>query len=162
MTANTIEHRNISNAKEILPSSDNVVLLKGDLTDLTSVSKAIESIPTSVEFDILINNAGIMSFERSETIDGFESTFQVNLLAPFMIFEKLKKNLTNDCKVINTVSGLHQGKINFKDLQFKKNWSMLRTYRQSKLGLILLTRLLATENPDIKFYSQLLRYEVID
>jgi len=32
--------------------------------------------------DVLINNAGLMQSERSETRDGFETTFQVNHLAP--------------------------------------------------------------------------------
>jgi retinol dehydrogenase 12 len=66
----------------------------------------------------------------------------VNLLVPFILAESflpmLKK--ADAPKVINTASALHQGKINFADLQFAQKFSGFKAYRQSKLGIILLTR----------------------
>lgn len=132
----------------------NLKILIADLLDLNSLSQVIKGLSSKVSFDLVINNAGIMSFERSETIDGFESTYQVNLLAPFLITELVRSRLNKGAKMINTVSALHQGEINFKDLQFKSAWSMLKSYRQSKLGLILLTRIWAKEFGDLNFYSQ--------
>lgn len=38
---------------------------------------------------------------------------------------------------------MHQGEINFEDIEFKSNFSGFKAYRQSKLGVILLTKILA-------------------
>ena len=38
---------------------------------------------------------------------------------------------------------MHYGTINFEDIEFKQKFSGAKAYRQSKLGLILFTRLLA-------------------
>jgi NAD(P)-dependent dehydrogenase (short-subunit alcohol dehydrogenase family) len=56
--------------------------------------------------------------------------------------------------VIFTASGLHQGTIHFSDLGFKRRFSGFNAYRQSKLGIILITRLLAIkpEHAGIGFY----------
>jgi len=59
-----------------------------------------------------------------------------NLLLPLLV-------KSNEPRLIFTSSGLHQGKINFDDLEFRKKFSGFRSYRQSKLGVILSCRLLA-------------------
>jgi NAD(P)-dependent dehydrogenase (short-subunit alcohol dehydrogenase family) len=43
---------------------------------------------------------------------------------------------------------MHYGTINFDDIEFKHNFSGAKAYRQSKLGLILFTRLLALKLKD--------------
>jgi hypothetical protein len=121
----------------------NVELIECDLSSLASVKNAIELVKSKTDvLDILVNNAGLWEFNGfAQTEDQLERTFQVNLLVPFILAESflpmLKK--ADAPKVINTASALHQGKINFADLQFAQKFSGFKAYRQSKLGIILLT-----------------------
>lgn len=115
----------------------------GDLAYLKSVIKACETFLNSGDtLDVLIHNAGIWNFGFKESNDGVEETWQVNVLAPVlitkMVFAVLKKS--NSPQIIFTASGLHQGKINFDDPEFRENFSGYKAYRQSKLADMLLTR----------------------
>jgi len=118
---------------------------------------AIDDIKRKTDkIDILVNNAGMWNTDFNETADGFEETFQVNLLAPVFLLEGLLPLLTNsvEAKYIVTSSGLHQGTINFEDIEYRTKWSGFNAYRQSKLGVILMTRLYAKNHPNITFCAQ--------
>ena len=97
------------------------------------------------KLDVLINNAGTWDFKRRETVDGVERAFAVNFLAPFLLtnlmLDLLKQSAPS--RVINVASALHRGKVNFDDIEFKRHYSGFRAYSQSKLCLILFTRLLS-------------------
>lgn len=119
-----------------------------DLSSLKSILEACEQVGAhSAQIDLLILNAGLWNFEFKETIDQIEETLQVNLLAPVVMFQRLIANMPKGegAKVIFTSSGLHQGTINFSDLEFRKKFSGFKAYRQSKLGILLLTRWLAKQ-----------------
>lgn len=123
-------------------------LIKGNLNDLSSVVSMCEELISKTDrLDIIINNAGIMNFKFAESIDGIEETLQVNLLAPVLITHLLAHLLieSDDPKVIYTASALHQGTIRFKDIEFRKGFSSFKSYKQSKLGIILMTRLFAKD-----------------
>jgi NAD(P)-dependent dehydrogenase (short-subunit alcohol dehydrogenase family) len=97
-----------------------------DLSSLESVSAAAQQfMQQQGRLDILINNAGAWLSEFTETTDGIEQTLQVNLLAPYVLIRALQPLLerSDDARIINTASGLHQGKISFDDLEFRKNFS---------------------------------------
>lgn len=147
--------------KELLQSENlqaNIEFIICDLSSFQSITKACEAIRSKCsQIDLLILNAGLWNFDFQESKDGIEETLQVNLLAPFLIFLKTKEliPLNNGSKIIFTASGLHQGKIQFDDLEFKNDFSGFKAYRQSKLGVILLTRLFA-QLPDylgMSFYA---------
>lgn len=117
-----------------------------DLNSFDSIAQASEEIHLNYEqIDVLINNAGIMSFDRAESVDSIETTWQTNVLAPMLLSHFLLDLLTKSpqAKLIFTASALHQGHINFDDLESKTKFSSYKAYRQSKLGIILLTRILA-------------------
>jgi NAD(P)-dependent dehydrogenase (short-subunit alcohol dehydrogenase family) len=118
-----------------------------DLLDLASVKKSMEYIKgLKLEWYALVNNAGTWEFERKESKQGIEATFQVNVLAPFLLMSEMQNLLsTEEGRIINTASALHQGVIQWSDIEFKNNYSSFKAYRQSKLCIILLTRLLASE-----------------
>lgn len=60
--------------------------LKMDLNDLQSVKAAARNFAQMERcLDILINNAGIMATPFELTKDGYESQWQVNYLAPFIL-----------------------------------------------------------------------------
>ncbi len=129
-----------------------------DLSSLESIEKACESIKqTYKSIDLMVLNAGLWNFQFIETVDKIEETLQVNLLAPIVIFNELKELIpkNQESKVIFTSSGLHQGIINFSDIEFRQKFSGFKAYRQSKLGLLMLTRWLSKQPSyaGITFYS---------
>ena len=137
-----------------------IELVECDLTSLDSVSMACEEIVESYHhLDMIINNAGIMNFEFRESKDGIEATWQVNLLAPMLISHLLMPCFKEvlQPKIIFTTSGLHRGVIDFEDPEWrKKKFVGYKCYSQSKLGVILMTRLLAQklDEKEIGVYTQ--------
>jgi NAD(P)-dependent dehydrogenase (short-subunit alcohol dehydrogenase family) len=136
-----------------------IELIECDFNSLGSVKLACSNIKESTSrLDALVNNAGTWNFKFTETEDGIENTLQVNLLAPVILINELKGLLqrSDSPKVINTASALHQGSINLGDLELRNKFSGFKAYRQSKLGIILLSRLYQKRFEDlgIDFYSQ--------
>lgn len=126
-----------------------------DLNDLSSIRSAIETVNQEhTHLDLLINNAGLWNKVLESSKDGIESTLQVNLLAPLLFMEGFLPLLkAAGGKVINTASALHQGDLQLDDLEFGADFSGFKAYRQSKLGLILLTRWMAEQHDEIGFYT---------
>ena len=60
-------------------------LVLADLYSLAEVRKAAAELRDKVpRLDVLINNAGLIHDKRELTVDGFERTFALNHLAPFL------------------------------------------------------------------------------
>jgi len=121
-------------------------MLKCDLASFESIRNCCKEFKSKYDkLHVLINNAGVWDFKRRESKDGIENIFATNYLAPFLItnllIDILKKGSSS--RIINVTSGMHYGTINFDDIEFKQKFSGAKAYRQSKLGLILFTRLLA-------------------
>ena len=96
--------------------------------------------------DVLVNNAGIVTMRRKESVDGIEMTWAVNHLASFLLTNLLLDMLkaSTPARIVNVSSALHrQGKINFDDGQGKKNYNGLAAYNNSKLANLLFTYALA-------------------
>lgn len=119
-----------------------------DLSSLDSIPKACDELRTKTDkLDMIINNAGLMNFKFIETENHIEETLQVNLLAPILISHLLIDLLakSSSAKLIFTASGLHSGVIHFDDIEFRNKFISYKSYAQSKLGIILLTRYLANK-----------------
>lgn len=102
------------------------------------------------QLDVLVNNAGGVFSPRSETADGFEWTFGVNHLAPFLLTNLLLPALqvaarrSGSARIVTVSSAAHvMSKLNFDDLQSQRRYSAFRVYAQSKLANILFTYELA-------------------
>jgi NAD(P)-dependent dehydrogenase (short-subunit alcohol dehydrogenase family) len=97
--------------------------------------------------DILANNAGGLTTDRTITEDGHEWMFQVNYLAPFLLTNLLLGRLgkSEDARVISTSSAAHRfGKIDLDDLSNTGGrFGVQRSYAASKLGNVLFTLELA-------------------
>lgn len=88
--------------------------------------------------DILINNAALVCRQRTLTEDGFETTFAVNHLAPFLLTGLLLPLLGRGARVVNVASDAHRWKaLDFDDLQSEQRFRSLRAYGQSKTANIL-------------------------
>ena len=98
--------------------------------------------------DVLANNAGALFASRNETPEGFEQTFALNHLAPFLLTNLLRDRLACG-RVVTTASDAHQsGRLDLDDLQSEKSYSA-RAYGTSKLCNILFTRELARRAPEL-------------
>jgi NAD(P)-dependent dehydrogenase (short-subunit alcohol dehydrogenase family) len=96
--------------------------------------------------DVLVNNAGLMLDRRSTTQDGYETTFQVNHLGPFLLTNLFLDLLraSAPARVVNVASTAHRGgKLNFDDLQSERSYAGMRVYATTKLCNILFTKELA-------------------
>jgi retinol dehydrogenase-14 len=123
-----------------------IEIVLGDLSSFESVVKACHEVKSRIDcLDVIINNAGIWNFSYKESSNKIEEIFHVNVLAPLLINDLLLELLikSKDAKTIFAASALHQGEVDFSNLEFKHNFSGFKAYRQSKLEVILLTRLLA-------------------
>ena len=58
--------------------------------------------------DVLVNNAGVVRAHRHETADGFEWTFAVNHLAPFLLTRLLLPTLGVRGRVVVVTSDAHR------------------------------------------------------
>ena len=125
----------------------NAELMLCDLASLKSVRAFAEEFQkTHDSLHILVNNAGIANIMRRETVDGYEATWEVNYLSPFLLTDLLlglmKKSAPS--RIVNVTSVANfSGNIEFDDLQMKNDYSVMRAYSRSKLALVLFTYELA-------------------
>ncbi len=96
--------------------------------------------------DILVNNAGTAVGRRRVTHDGFEMTFAVNHLAPFLLTHLLlpRLKMAPRARIVTVASGAHwRGRMDFDDRQHERAYSAWEAYSRSKLANVLFTRALA-------------------
>ncbi len=96
--------------------------------------------------DVLVDNAGLISPKRATTPDGYESTFAVNHLAPFLLTLLLRAQLERSApaRIVVVASDAHRrAQLDFDDLMTARRYSLFRAYARSKLANILFTRALA-------------------
>lgn len=130
---------------EIVEESGNnsVDLMICDLSSMESIrSFAAEFKNKYNRLDVLLNNAGAVINKRQVTDDGFEQTFAVNYLAPFLLTHELLPVLKESApsRVINLSSGLHKtAKLNLDDLQSELSFKSRRVYGSAKLMVVMHT-----------------------
>jgi NAD(P)-dependent dehydrogenase (short-subunit alcohol dehydrogenase family) len=122
-----------------------VQLVVFDLADLASVRRgAAEILEQAPRLDVLVNNAGLVLTERAETVDGYEATFAINHLGPFLLTNLLLDRMTASVpsRIVNVASTAHNAArkgLPFDDLQNTRGYRGMRVYGQSKLANILFT-----------------------
>ena len=92
--------------------------------------------------NVLVNNAGGEFSKREVTPEGFERTFAVDYLAPFLLTHELLDLLKTSApsRIINVSSGLAKnGKVNFDDLQSVNDYKGMQVYSNAKLMLMMFT-----------------------
>ncbi len=117
-----------------------------DLSSLSQVRSLARYLTDHFErLDVLLHNAGVFMKQRQLSADGFEMTFAVNHLAPFLLTHELLPLLrASQARVITVSSGTHhRGRINFDDLQAERQFDGYAAYSQSKLANILFANELA-------------------
>ncbi len=114
-----------------------------DLSSLAEVRRLASELKERYpRIDVLANNAGAYFARREETPEGFERTWALNVLAPFLLTHLLLDRLeaSAPARVINTSSNAHErARLQPEDLNGQPRPAGFRAYGQSKLALNLLT-----------------------
>jgi len=130
---------------EIIQASNNP-LVETVIADLQSL-KQVRNLASEVKkrtdhLDVLINNAGVYMNKRRLSEDGYEMTFAVNHLAPFLLtnllLDLLKKSSPSRVVTVSSV-GHKMVYLNLADLQGKFFFWDWVAYCRSKLLNILFT-----------------------
>ena len=126
--------RNPDKASKVL--NRDIEIKKLDLTDLKSISEFAATIKN--QFDVLLNNAGIMAVPLGRTAQGFELQMGTNHFGHFALTGLLLDKISD--RVVTVSSTAHRmGKINFDDINSNKKYSRWLVYGQSKLSNLLFT-----------------------
>ncbi len=119
------------------------LLLVADLASLADVRRLASDFRKQHDkLDVLLNNAGLIVPTRQTTADGFEETFAVNHLAPFVLTGELVDLLkkTPGSRIVNVSSEAHRrGTMHWDDLELREGYGSFKAYSQSKLANVLFT-----------------------
>lgn len=130
-----------------------------DLSSMQAVRELARDVETRLpSLDCLINNAAL--FDKggpNTTSDGYERTFQVNVLAPFiltiLLARALKGSLTrilNTSSMSHTDSRHHLKQLDYANLQHEKGFDVYSAYGLSKLLVNMFTTGLKAADKDLK------------
>ncbi|MGW6427202.1 oxidoreductase [Nocardia sp. NPDC055053] len=131
--------RNAAKAQPIadaIPGDVRVAAL--DLADLASVRAFAEQ---QGEFDVLINNAGLMNIPFSRTADGFETQFGVNHLGHFALTGLLLDRITDRVVTLASIAHKQTPKLWIDDLNYEnRRYQRNLAYAQAKLANLMFGR----------------------
>jgi NAD(P)-dependent dehydrogenase (short-subunit alcohol dehydrogenase family) len=137
-------------AERLRSGGGDVDVLIADLASQRSVRRlATDALDRYARIDVLVNNAGAMHGSRRLTDDGFELTWAVNHLAPFLLTNLLLDRLRQSApaRIVTTSSDAHHSasRIPFDDLEAARSYGRrgFTRYGETKLANILFTRELA-------------------
>lgn len=130
----------VAEIKQISGNSQ-VDLLIGDLSAQADVRSLAEQFNAKYDrLDVLINNAGNVASARILTVDGIESNFAVNVVAPFLLTYLLMDSLkaSPSARIITLMGGDVPSKLDVGNLQSERSFDGLNSYSQSKLAMMAL------------------------
>ena len=107
---------------------------------MSEVRTLAERVLDEPRLDVLVHNAGLERWERTTSVDGFEVTFAVNHMAPFLLTRLLAPLLerSKPARVVFISSVVHGwGSMHWEDLQAQTWYSPEPVYYQSKLAAAL-------------------------
>ncbi len=137
---NNAESESQQTADEIRLLGVPVYLAQADLTQPDQIQSLVSNLDfiltkeKKLEFNVLVNSAAIM--QRSDidalSLEDWDSTFALNVRAPFALSKSLSTRMTQGGLIVNVT-----------DIGAKKAWSGYPAYTVSKSALESLTRVLA-------------------
>lgn len=123
----------IAEIEQTVPGAQ-LELVLADLYSLAEVRQAGAELRAKYPaIDVLINNAGMIHARRELTVDGFEKTFALNHLAPFLLTYELRDVLTSRVVTLSS-GGHHMQYFTWDDLATRHRWvGQTLVYGASKL-----------------------------
>ncbi len=138
--------RNESKAKEIVEKllAENpqarLHIEIADFSSLESVKRFTKEFKRKHQsLDMLINNAALLKDKTSKTVDGFESMFQVNYLAPFLLTNSLQPLLESgkSSQIVNITLPPDDLKLDFNKVQSPVDFKPMKHLLDTKLCFFL-------------------------
>jgi NAD(P)-dependent dehydrogenase (short-subunit alcohol dehydrogenase family) len=127
--------------------NERVYLMLADLTNMAQVRQLAATFEQKYgRLDVLVNNAISIHRKREETADGFEKTFAIGHLAPFLLSNLLLPLLKANApsRIVNMTSDGHKmTELDFDDLHSTKWYRGVDIYMRAKLANLLFTYELA-------------------
>lgn len=115
-------------------------LIELDLASLKSVRAAADKlVADGRQFDVVINNAGVMACPRSFTEDGFETQFGTNHLGHFVFANRIAALIKPGGRLVSLASAGHRfSDVNLEDPNFETTeYTEFGAYGRSKTANIL-------------------------
>ena len=146
--------------RQAVPSAD-IRYLLADLAQQAEVNAVAAQAADMIEkecggkLDALILNAGGVRNWYTTTAEGYETQFALNHLSGFLLTARLLPQLRSaNGRVILTGSGSHKKmRIHWKDVMYKKHYSCLMAYKQSKLcNMLFAAEVNRRYAPDVRAY----------
>lgn len=127
--------------------NEQIHLLQADFASLSEVhALAMQMREQFGALHVLINNAGVLTDRRQVSADGYELTFAVNHLAPFLLTRLLLDLLRENAPAriaFNSSSAMGSAHLDFSDLQMERRFDGWTAYANTKLANMLVSNLLA-------------------
>lgn len=124
-----------------------VEFVPADLSSMAQVRDVAERVRGREDrIDLLLNNAGAYFARRQTTVDGYEITFALNHLAPFLLTHLLLEPLlaADGARVVTTASEASRAaRFRLDDPMLERGYSGWAAYGQSKLANLAFTTALA-------------------
>jgi len=130
-----------------------VDIVQCDLASLDSVRESAAAIRRNYcRISLLINNAGMVSVRHRRSADGFELTFAVNHLGPFLLTQLLLDRLARTARIVNVASRVHlRATASFEAVANPRApYRSIAAYARSKLANIMYTFALARRLSDTR------------
>lgn len=134
-------------ARAAAPAAHGMVI--GDLASIAETRALAGQANGLGPFDAVIHNAGVGDRERrTETVDGLEHIFAINVLAPYLLTALIKQPK----RLVYLSSGMHRyGAPDLTDLQWKRRrWNGSQAYSDSKLFDVMLANAVARRWPAVR------------
>ncbi|WP_066194156.1 SDR family oxidoreductase [Gracilibacillus timonensis] len=124
--------------------NQNIDLLVADLSSQHDIRKLAAEVEEGYpSLDVLINNAGGVFGQYQVNSDGFEMTFAVNYLAPFLLTQLLLNKLkaSEPARIVNVASIVQDKHFQPKDAvpQTVSNYSGMQAYKTAKTAVLMMT-----------------------
>lgn len=130
-------------------------LFVADFAAQAEVRGLAEEVAGLAPLDALVNNAGGLFIRPRLTPEGFEYTFGVNHLAPFLLTNLLTGDLASGARVVTTASDAHRnvGGIDLDAVRTVEGYSAMTAYSRSKLANVCFAAALDRRLDDAASYS---------
>lgn len=132
---------------ETATGNKNISIELADLSLMSETAALAQRLVAGPPIDVLINNAGVLVGERTETAEGIELTLATNLLSHYLLTEMLVPTMSDGSRIINVSSGgMYSQRIRPRDIQFELGeYTGTAAYARTKRGQVIMTEIWADE-----------------
>ena len=148
--------------------NENLSLYLANFSSLADVRRMADEIKREQsELQIIVNNAGNFYKEKQVSRDGYEMTFAVNFLAPFLLTNLLLDLIkaSAPARIVHVASSAHHNAplpLDWDNLQGEKSYNGFDAYAISKLAVVCFSNELAGKLEGSRVTSNSLHPGVID